>query len=155
MRLAFATRTLSVFLLTIEDRCHMAMVRFPSQPAKKGALQQLGIEPIRLCSAMFARNSNTRRVNDITLNVMCSQPARQPKFIAASLIGNDNPGDHPSSLGRLVAPPVQEFQQPILAGSDFLQWVAFQSGYNLLLNWLRLLSLFLTMLFAQPRPLTT
>ena len=51
------------------------MIRFAAQPAEKGALEQLGIQAIRLCSAVLARNWDAGWMDDVNLDVMSAQPA--------------------------------------------------------------------------------
>jgi len=47
-----------------------------AQPAKKATLQKLRIEPIRLRPAVFARYRYARRMNDMSLEALRSEPAR-------------------------------------------------------------------------------
>jgi len=41
------------------------MFRFATQPADKGALQELGVEPIGLRTPMLARRRHARRMDHI------------------------------------------------------------------------------------------
>src|SRR5215472_18701126 len=76
---------------------HAAMAAFPSQPPQEPALQQLGVEPIGLCSAMFPRYRDTRGMDNVRLDPTRRQPARQPEAVAAGFEGNRNPRDRAAS----------------------------------------------------------
>ena len=76
---------------------HAAMAPFATQPTQEPALQQLGVEPIGLCSAMFSRYRHTRGMDHVRLDPTRRQPARQPEAVAAGLEGNRNPRDRAAS----------------------------------------------------------
>src|SRR6516164_7300682 len=71
--LALAGRSLGILLFECRDRRHVAMIRLGAQPADEGALQVIGIEPIRLRPAMLARDGNARSMDDIGLRRQCSK----------------------------------------------------------------------------------
>ena len=54
-----------ILVLERGDRRHAAMLRFAAQPAEKGALEQLRVEPIRLRPSVLARHRDARRVDHI------------------------------------------------------------------------------------------
>jgi hypothetical protein len=83
------------------------MAPFATQPPQEPPFQQLGIEPVGLCSAMFARHCDTRGVDHVRLDPTRLQPARQPEAVAAGFEGNRNPRDCAASPDCLVAPAMQ------------------------------------------------
>src|SRR6516162_7319894 len=103
------------------DLCHAAMARLAAQPAEKGSLEQLGIEPIRLRPAMLARYGNTCRVDHISLDAASPQPPRQPEAVPAGFVGHRDPIDRAACLGRFVPPAIQQLEQRRLIGRKFLQ----------------------------------
>src|SRR6516165_2250918 len=62
---------------------HAAVAPFATQPSQEPALQQLGVEPIGLCPAMFPRHGHTRGMDHVRLDPTRLQPARQPEAVAA------------------------------------------------------------------------
>ena len=76
---------------------HAAMAPFATQPPQEPALQQLGVEPIGLCPAMFPRHGHTRGMDHVRLDPTRLQPARQPEAVAAGFEGNRNPRDRAAS----------------------------------------------------------
>jgi hypothetical protein len=52
---------------------HAAVSPFATQPPQEPALQQLGVEPIGLCPAMFPRHGHTRGMDHVRLD-----PTRLP-----------------------------------------------------------------------------
>src|ERR1700757_4386633 len=77
---------------------HATMAPFATQPPQEPALQQLGVEPIGLCPAMFARHGHTRGMDHMRLDPTRLQPARQPEAVATGFEGNRNPRDRVASL---------------------------------------------------------
>ena len=86
--LALAVRPLGILLLEGRDRGHAAVVRFATQPAEEGALEQLGVEPVGLRPPMLARDGDARRVDDVGLDAVRPQPAGQPEAVAPGLEGD-------------------------------------------------------------------
>src|SRR5262245_35447792 len=79
-----------VLLLDRRDRHHAAMAPLAAQPAEKGTRQQFGVEAISLRAPVFARHCDARGMDDISLDIACPQPARQPEAVASGLISNDD-----------------------------------------------------------------
>src|SRR3954454_5375487 len=100
---------------------HVTMVRLAPQPAEKHALEQGGVEPVGLGPPMLAGDGHAGRVNDMSLNAVSSEPARQPEAIAASLEGDGNARDRAAGLAGLLTPAVEEVEEGILVGSEFLE----------------------------------
>jgi hypothetical protein len=100
------------------------MALFAAQPTQEGALQQFGIEPIRLRPAMLARHGDTCRVDHMSFDTPSPQPSRQPEAIPAGFVGHRDPINCTPRLGRLVAPAVQQLEQCRLIGRNFLQRLA-------------------------------
>jgi hypothetical protein len=119
--LALTVGPLGIFLFRRRDLCHAAMARLAAQPAEKGTLQQLGIEPIRLRPAMLARHGNTCRVDHISLDATSSQPPCQPEAVPAGFVGHRDPINRAAWLGRFVPPAIQQLEQRRLIGRKFLQ----------------------------------
>jgi hypothetical protein len=69
------------------------MAPFPTQPPQEPALQQLGVEPVGLCPAVFPRYCHTRGMDHVRLYPTRTQPTRQPEAVAAGFEGQRNPGD--------------------------------------------------------------
>ena len=78
-----AVGPLGIFVLGCRDRYHLAVITLSAQPAEKRAFEQLGVEPIGLGTPVLARHRHTRCVNDVGLNVACTEPARQPEAVTA------------------------------------------------------------------------
>jgi hypothetical protein len=106
------------------------MARFAAQPTEEDALQQFGIEPVRLGPAMLARDSDTGRVDDMSFNASSPQPPRQPKAVPAGFVGHRDPTDHVARLGRFVAPAMQQLEQGRFVRRKFLQRLAVDPRNN-------------------------
>src|SRR5215204_2706333 len=61
------------------------------------------------------------RVNDMSLDAVRSEPARQPEAIAAGLKGDGNACDLPAGLARLCAPTVEELEESVLVRSELFE----------------------------------
>ena len=61
-----------------------------AQPARKHAHQHHRIEPVHLCPPVFARNSDTRWMDDVLFDDARPEPPRQPETITAGLKGGGN-----------------------------------------------------------------
>ena len=74
--LALAAWSLSILLSEGRNGSRLAMITLAPQPANKGTLQELCVEPIRLGPPMLARYRHARRMNHMCLNATCFEPAR-------------------------------------------------------------------------------
>src|SRR6202166_3518568 len=99
-----AVAPLAILVFHCGDRAHLAVITLAAQPAKKGASEQLGVEPISLGAPMLARNRYTRCVNDVGLDATRLEPARQPEAVTASLEGDCNALDPASCFLRFLSP---------------------------------------------------
>ena len=98
------------------------MAPFSTQPTQEPAFEQLGVEPVGLRSAMFARYRNARGMDHVSLDPTCLKPARQPETVAAGFEGKCNPRDRAPGPDRLIAPAMQQDKQPF--------WVRLQRDPN-------------------------
>src|SRR5215475_8315443 len=103
-----------VLLLDRRDRHHAAMAPLAAQPAQKGTRQQFGVEAISLRAPVFARHCDARGMDDISLDIACPQPARQPEAVTSGLISTHDALDLP----------------PRRAGIELLERLAFDAGNN-------------------------
>src|SRR4029077_3127776 len=113
-RLAFPARPLGTLLRKRRHRDHLAMSALTAQPAKKTALEKLGVEPIGLRPTMFARYRDARCMNDVGLDPLGGEPARQPEAVVP---GFERHGDacDPVAVLRAPRPPaLQQAQQCVL-----------------------------------------
>src|SRR5271154_3410029 len=108
-----AVGPLGILVLHCRDRDHLAVITLAAQPAKKGAFEQLGVEPVSLGAPMLARHRYTRCVNDVGLDA-----ARQPEAVTASLEGDCNALDPASCLLRFLLPSMQQLQQCALVDRE-------------------------------------
>ena len=108
--LTLAVWSASVLFLNCRDRSHAAMPRLAPKPAQKGTLQKFGVEPIGFRPPVFARHRDTIRVDNVSFDVACPQPPRQPETIAPGLVGNHNPLNRMPRLDRLVSPAPQKLE---------------------------------------------
>src|ERR1700674_2353917 len=99
-----AVGPLGILVLHCRDRDHLAVITLAAQPAKKGAFEQLRVEPVSLGAPMLARNRYTRCVNDVGLDATRLEPARQPEAVTASLEGDCNALDPASCFLRFLSP---------------------------------------------------
>src|SRR5215813_5331423 len=106
------------------------MTRLATQPAEKGTLQQLGIEPVGLRPAMLARYGDTRWMDHVSFDTLSLQPPRQPETIAASFVGHCHSIDDTACLGRLGTPAIQQRKQYCGLGSKFLERLAVDPRNN-------------------------
>jgi hypothetical protein len=106
------------------------VARLAPQPAEKGALEQLGVEPVGLGPAVLAGDGDARGVDDMGLDAPGAQPARQPEAVAAGLVGHRDACDRLACLGRLVLPAPQKPQQRLLVRLDLLQRMAIEAGHD-------------------------
>jgi hypothetical protein len=67
-------------------------------------------------------------MDDMGLDPASDEPARQPKAVAASLIGQRDPADRPASTHRPVPPPLDQSQQYRRIRLQFLQRLALDAG---------------------------
>ena len=103
------------------------MAVFAAQLAEKNAHQKFRIETIGLCAPVLARHRDAGGMDDVGLDVVRPQPAREPEPVAASLKGDDDALDVAPSLAGFAAPTMQELQQRFLLGIEFLEWLAFDA----------------------------
>jgi hypothetical protein len=89
---------------------------YPHEPP----LEQLGVQPIGLCPAMFPRNRHTQGMDHVRLYPARLEPARQPKAVAAGFEGKRNPRDSAAGPDRLIPPAVQHRKQPFRARVQLL-----------------------------------
>src|SRR6516225_4774495 len=99
---------------------HATMAPFATQPPQEPALQQFGVEPIGLCSAMFPRHRDTRGMDHVRLDPTRRQPARQPEAVAAGFEDKCNPRDLFTGPDRLIPPAMQQGKQPFWARFQLL-----------------------------------
>src|SRR5246127_5346413 len=99
---------------------HAAMAPFSTQPPQEPAFQQLGVEPVSLCSAMLPRDRDTRGMDHVRLYPTRRKPARQPEAVAAGFEGQRNPGDRAAGPDRLIPPAMQQAKQPFWARLEVL-----------------------------------
>src|SRR6266480_3594347 len=69
-------------------------------------------------------------MDDMCLDPASNEPARQPKAVAASFIGQCNPTDRPPSTHRLAPPPLDQSQQCRRIRLQLLQRLALDAGNN-------------------------
>ena len=108
--LALAVRPAGVLFLSGWNRCHAAMALLPAQPANKGAHQQFGVEAIGLRAPVFARYRHARRMDDIGLDLLPPQPARQPEAVASGFVSDDDALNRVPGSAGFVAPAMQELE---------------------------------------------
>jgi len=104
------------------------VVPLTAQPAEKGALEQLGIEPIGLGTPVLARYRHARGMDDMGLDTAGSQPAGQPEAVPTGLEGDGNAGDLVSGLLRFRSPALEQLQKFVLVGRQLLQRLALHAG---------------------------
>ena len=104
------------------------MAPFAAQPPQEPVLQQLGVEPIGLCPAMFPRHGHTRGMDHVRLDPSRLQPARQPEAVAAGFEGQRNPGDYAAGPDRLIPPAMQQGKQPFGARLQLLARLTLNAG---------------------------
>src|SRR5215469_9933672 len=91
-------------------RHHLAVIPFAAQPAEKSPFKQLGIEPVCLGAPVLARYGDARCVNDMGLDVVRPQPARQPEAITPGLKGHGDAFDPASCFLRFLPPAAKQLQ---------------------------------------------
>ncbi|WP_287307146.1 hypothetical protein [Mesorhizobium sp.] len=124
---SFTVRTAGLLLIDGWDGCHAAVALLAPQSAKKGAHQQFGIEAIGLGAPMFAGNRDARWMYDISLDSVRLEPARQPKAVASSLIGDNDAPDFAPGLDGFAAPAAQQPEHRIRVGIELLERVTFKA----------------------------
>src|SRR5262249_37413202 len=105
---ALAAGASGIFLREAGDRAHLAVVPLAAQPAQKGALEQLRVEPVGLGAPVLTRHGNARGMNDMGLDAARPQPAGEPKAVPTGLEGDGNAGDLVTCLLRLCSPPLEQ-----------------------------------------------
>src|SRR4051812_42819857 len=130
--LPLAARALGVLLVQSRDCHHAAGLGLAAQPAQKGTLEQLGVEPIRLGPLglaarppgkaplgrggveptrlgppVLARDGDAVWMDYIGFDVAGPQPARQPEAVAPGFKGHGDARDRAPSFGRFVLPAAQ------------------------------------------------
>ena len=95
------------------------MIPLAAQPAEKGALEQLGVEPVGLGPPVLPRHRHARGMNDVRLDAARSQPARQPEAVAAGLEGDGDALDLVASLLRFLRHRSSSFNKAFSSASSF------------------------------------
>ena len=90
-----------------------------AQPAQKHAHQHHRIQPVRLCPPVFARDSDTRWMDDVRFDAARPEPPRQPETITAGLKGGGNARHRRPVFRCLVLPPLQQPKQRLLVRGSF------------------------------------
>src|ERR1700730_17124490 len=110
--------------LVVGIATNLAVITLAAQPAEKRAFEQFGVGPIGFGAPRFARHRPTRGVNDVDLNVACTEPARQPEAVTAGLESDSDAFDPMPCLRRFLSPSMQQHQQCALVYRELLQWLA-------------------------------
>src|SRR5262249_31032569 len=128
--LALAVGPLAIFVHNCRDCDHLAVITLAAQPAKKGAFEQLGIEPVGLGTPVLPRYGYARCMNDMDLDVAGPEPARQPAAVTASLESDSDPFDHVSCLLGFLSPSMLQLKQFALVGRELLQRLALDARHD-------------------------
>jgi hypothetical protein len=126
--LALPIRPFGVLLGNRRDARHGAVAPFPTQPPQEPPLQQLGVEPVGLGPAMFARYGDTRGMDHMRLHPTRPKPARQPEAVTTGFEGQCNPRDLAAGLDRLIPPAMQQDKQPFWVRLQLLARLALNAG---------------------------
>ena len=70
---------------------------------------------------MLAGDRDACRVNDMRLDAVSSEPARQPEAIAAGFEGDGNARDRAAGLAGLLTPAVEELEEGVLVRSKLFE----------------------------------
>src|SRR4029077_17231374 len=125
-----AVGPLGILVLHCRDLDHLAVITLATQPAKKGAFEQLGVEPVSLGAPMLARHRYTRCVNDIGLDTARLEPARQPDAVPAGLEADRDALYPASCLLRFLSPSMQQLQQCALVDHELFQRLALNARHD-------------------------
>jgi hypothetical protein len=106
------------------------MMSLAAQPPQETAFEMLGIEAIGLRPSVLSWHGDTRRVDDICLDVPCSQPSCQPEPISAGLESKSNTVDYSPRLDRLLLSPVHQCQQRIFVRWKLLEGMALDPRHD-------------------------
>jgi hypothetical protein len=126
--LVLAGWALGILLRERGHRGHAAMATLAAEPAEEGALEQLGIQPVRLGPPVLTRDGDARRVDHVRLDPANAQPAGEPEPVAASLVGNRDALDSTTSLGRFAAPALEQAQQRCRVRLQLLERLPLDAG---------------------------
>src|SRR5207253_3923635 len=126
--LALPIGPLGVLFANRRDARHAAMAPFSTQPPQEPALEQLGVEPVGLCPAMFPRYGDTRGMDHVRLSPARIRPARQPEAVTASFEGQRNPRDRFTGPYRLIAPAMQQAKEPFGTRLQLLARLTLNAG---------------------------
>src|SRR5262249_36031172 len=121
---------LGILLRERRDCCHLAVIPFPAQPAEKGTLEELGVEPVGLGAPVLTWHGHAGSVYDMRLDAARSEPPGQPEAVPAGFEGDGDTCDLVSGLLCLVSPAVEQLQQSGLARLELLQRLALDAGYD-------------------------
>ena len=119
--LALSAGSPGILLRDGRDRGHFAMFPLAAQPAKKGSLQELGVEPVGLGAPVLAWHRHARGMNDVGLDAACLEPPPQPEAVPPGLEGHGDAFDLVSSLLSFLPPPIEQPQQGSSQGSSFFR----------------------------------
>ncbi len=101
-----------------------------TQPTQEDADEHLGVEPVGLRPAMFARYRHARGMNNVGLNAPRPQPTRQPEAIPPGFEGQDHARHTPAGSCRLISPFLHKPQQRCWIWFQLLQRPPFNAGDN-------------------------
>src|SRR5213592_299281 len=104
------------------------MAPFSTQPPQEPALEQLGVEPVGLRSAMLPRYRDTRGMDHVRLYSPRRQPTRQPKAVASGFEGQRDPRDCAAGPDRLIPPAMQQAKQLFWARLQLLARLTLNPG---------------------------
>jgi hypothetical protein len=108
--LVLAIGALGVFFRDSGGCSHFAMVPLAAQPAKKCALEAIGIESVDLGTPVLTRHRDACGMNDMRVDALGAEPAGEPKTVSAGLEGDRDAFDLVPCLLRFVAPSMQKLQ---------------------------------------------
>src|SRR5260221_14643496 len=83
-----------------------------------------------LAAPVLARHRHTGCVNDVGLNVACTEPARQPEAVTAGLESDSDAFDPMPCLRRFLSPSMQQLQQCALVDRELLQRLALDARHD-------------------------
>ena len=104
------------------------MAALAAQPAKEHAHQHAGVQPVRLCPMVFARDRDTPRMDDVHFDPSSPQPPHQPEPVAPRLVGEGDASDRSARPRRLGPPAFQQPPQPSRIRLHFLDGLPLDAG---------------------------
>src|ERR1700756_1446005 len=106
-----------------------AMLQWRFSPRSQPTMARISISVSRgsVFAPVFARPRHARRMDNVGLDLLPPQPARQPEAVASGFVSDDDALDRVPGSAGFVAPAMQDLEQHVLVDIELLKGLAFDA----------------------------